>query len=164
MYTACMFLDIATGIFISLLAAYSFDTPLTYPLLALAIISALLPDIDIFWYGIKRLLGSEQHDHRSFTHYPLLYIPVIGLVYIFFGGMPAVVLALGVYLHLLHDTIGMGAGIAWLAPFSYRKYQLWPVTEGDGHWIRNYYLRPCLNAYIEYGALLAALVCLYLFW
>lgn len=156
-----MFMDIGFGILLSMGASQIFEVPLTPALLALGIISALLPDIDMLWFGINRLLGSRQHDHRSFTHYPLLYMPAIGAVYALFGGLIASVVAAGVALHLIHDTIGLGHGIAWLAPFSYRKYRILPVPPGDGRWIRNYYLRPNLIAYLEYGTLLFAIACLY---
>lgn len=158
-----MFMDIGFGILLSIGASRFFDVPLTPALLALGLISALLPDIDMLWFGINRLLGSRQQDHRSFTHYPLLYIPAIGALYALFGGLVASVVAAGAGLHLIHDTIGLGHGIAWLAPFSYRKYQILPVPPGDGRWIRNYYLRPNLIAYLEYGTLLVALACFYFY-
>jgi hypothetical protein len=158
-----MFMDIGFGILLSIGASLVFDAPLTPALLALGIISALLPDIDMLWFGIGRLLGSGRQDHRSFTHYPLLYIPAVGILYAFFGGLVASVVAAGVALHLIHDTTGLGWGIAWLAPFSYHKYRLLPVPAGDGRWIRNYYLRPGIIAYLEYGTLLIALCCLYLY-
>lgn len=158
-----MFFDIGVGIFISLFASSLFETPLTPTLLALGVASALLPDIDMLWFGINRLRGSRAQDHRSFTHYPLLYIPVALLLYFLFGGLVALVVALGVLTHLIHDTIGLGWGIAWLAPFSYHKYRLWPVASGDGRWIRTHYLRLGLVAYIEYGTLLVALTFLYLY-
>lgn len=158
-----MFMDIGFGILLSIGASQFFEVPLTPALLALGLMSALLPDIDMLWFCIGRLLGSKEADHRSFTHYPLLYIPVIGLLYALWGGLVASVAALGVLIHLAHDTIGLGWGIAWLAPFSYHKYRVLPVPAGDGRWIRAHYLRPGIVAYLEYGTLLAALCCLYLY-
>jgi hypothetical protein len=115
----------------------------------------------MLWFGIGRLLGSKKADHRSFTHYPLLWVPAVGALYALFGGLVASIVAAGVALHLIHDTVGLGWGIAWLAPFSYKKYRLLPVPAGDGRWIRAHYLRPGIIAYLEYGTLLAALACLY---
>jgi hypothetical protein len=156
-----MFMDIGFGILLSVGASWLSEAPLTPALLALGIGSALLPDIDMLWFGIGRLIGSRKADHRSFTHYPLLWVPAVGALYALFGGLVASIVAAGVALHLIHDTVGLGWGIAWLAPFSYKKYRLLPVPAGDGRWIRAHYLRPGIIAYLEYGTLLAALACLY---
>ena len=96
LYTCAMFMDIGIGILLSIGASDFFDVPLTPALLALGLASALLPDIDMLWFGINRLRGSRQQDHRSFTHYPLLYVPAIGALYALFGGLVASVAAAGV--------------------------------------------------------------------
>jgi hypothetical protein len=90
---------------------------------------------------------------------------------------------LGVLAHLIHDTIGLGWGVAWLWPLSERKIIFFPVarmkTYGwfmsftpeeelklsyDYHnpnWLRHYYLRPNPVAYIEYGTFIIALIVLF---
>jgi len=172
-------LDIAIGILLSLGAAEYFGVEATPWLVLLGIAAALLPDIDILTIP---LLGKWHH--RTHTHFPLVYVPLAVLAYLALDPLYATILVLGVFAHLVHDTFGIGWGIAWLWPFSGRKYLFFPADPGrkvdfgrmatwspeeepevqekygDNDWIRHYYFRPNTLAYIEYGTLLVALIIL----
>jgi hypothetical protein len=173
-------LDIGVGILLAIGMHEWFSMPLTPLLVAFGIGAALLPDIDV----ITMLYGPWKH--RGLTHYPLLYVPVCFIVFLIAPLPYALLLTLGVYAHFVHDTFGIGWGIAWLQPFSGRKFLLFPSggrTRALGTfatwlpeqevalrlqayeksklpWVTRYYFRPNLLAYIEYGVLSIALVTL----
>lgn len=139
----------------------------------------------MLWYMFGK--PSRKYDHRIYTHYPLVWIPVALLVWIIFGPVIATLLSACVLMHLVHDTIGLGWGIAWLAPFSQRKFRFLSPTGGknggweffrtwvtneeeqmeavqyDPHWVRNYYLRPHIIGITEYAIFLVGLAALYFY-
>jgi hypothetical protein len=167
-------LDIGVGILLALGVAEYFGSHASPWLVAFGIAAALLPDIDIITVP---LLGKWHH--RTHTHFPIVWVPICALAFFVLPPMYATLLTLGVYAHLIHDTFGIGWGIAWLWPFSGRKFLLFP-SDGrskqfgplatwtpeeepaivfryeDEHWVKRYYFRPNTLAYIEYGTLLIA--------
>lgn len=169
-------LDIGLGILLSLGVAEYFGVEATPLLIAFGIACALLPDIDVItlpfgtWY------------HRTFTHYPIIYLPLVVLAYIFLNPLYATIFTLAVYAHLIHDTFGIGWGVAWLWPFSERKFLFFPwegipskdkvfatwmpesepsleEKQKNTEWFKDYF-RPSKLAFIEYGVLLVALITL----
>ncbi len=174
-------LDIGLGIVLSLLTAHWFEIQATAGLIVFGIASILLPDIDII-----PALSRIHHDHRSFFHWPLIYIPLAVLVYLFLGPLYAMLFSLCIIAHFIHDSIGIGWGVAWLAPFSQRKilfpekdrraaygfFMTWlPEEEAamaveyhDPNWVRTWYLRPNLLACIEYTALIASIFALFVYY
>lgn len=182
LYDTAMPLDIGVGILLSIGVAEAFGVPLTPWLVVFGIASALLPDIDI-----GTLLWGKWK-HRTVTHFPLAYVLPAMLVYVLAGPVYGTLFALGVLAHFIHDTFGIGWGIAWGYPFSTRKFLFFPGKErepfmgrfaswlpeeepalraaeaampGSGeHWMKRYYFRPNLLAYIEYGTLIIALAAL----
>lgn len=174
-------LDIGVGILLSLGVAEYFGIEATPLLIAFGVACALLPDIDILTIP---LLGKWHH--RTHTHFPIVYIPLALFAFIFLPPIYATLFTLGVYAHLIHDTFGIGWGIAWLWPFSKRKYLFFPPKdhyESPSHiatwlpeeepalvssrhrnnWVYHYYFRPNTLAYIEYGVLVASLIILALY-
>ena len=151
-------LDIGVGILLSLGVAEYFGIEATPLLIAFGIACTLLPDIDILTIP----LFGKWH-HRTHTHYPIAYLPLVVLAFVFLDPAYAALFTLAVYAHLIHDTFGIGWGIAWLWPFSRRKFLFYAAREtipDDSNWVRHYYFRPNLLAYIEYGVLLVALIAL----
>ena len=172
-------LDIGFGILLTLLVTHLFNIQITGSLLLLGIAFALLPDIDV----VTMLWGKWKH--REITHYPIVYIPIVLLVYIFFGPLYATLLFVCVYAHLIHDTFGIGWGITWFWPFTHRRFLLLPESgrrkrygwfmtwlpveqkniieePSDMHWITKYYFRPSILGMIEYGVLGIAVIILLL--
>jgi hypothetical protein len=172
-------LDIGVGVLLALGVAEYFGIPASPWLIAFGIAAALLPDIDVL-----TILLTKRWHHRTYTHYPLLWLPMCALAFVLLPLPYATLLTLGVYAHLIHDTFGIGWwGIAWLWPFSRRRFLFFPEKErresvgviaswvpeeeppvSDAKaslgWIKHYYLRPNMLAYIEYGTLLIALAVL----
>lgn len=174
-----MFLDIAFGIFAAGSIGTIFNIDLTLSLCLIGVLFTLLPDIDVLWYS------TEKGDHRGFMHWPVLYIGMSLLLY-FYGNTPfASLFLITTLFHFVHDTFILGWGIAWLAPFSYRRYKLFP-DDGKGgflkeryvtwlpgeqkalqeklddkHWIRNWYGKVTVVSVLEYTSFLVALVYAY---
>lgn len=172
-------LDVGVGILLSIGVAEWFGVPLSPWLVLFGITAALLPDSDI----VTAAFGRWQH--RMVTHFPLVYVPFAIALFLLLGPAYGALFLLGIVAHFLHDTIGIGYGVAWLWPFSPRKYlfpdryrrqtlgwfvswmpeeeariQAAPRRPNAAHWLTDYYFRPNLGAYIEYGVLAASLAML----
>jgi hypothetical protein len=174
-------LDIASGIFLSLLTAEWFGVHVSAGFIFFGILSTLLPDIDMLSF-----LSRIGYDHRSFFHWPLMYIPIAIAVFFVCGTTYATLFSFCILAHFIHDSIGIGWGVGWLAPFSMRKilfpekgrrqeygwFMTWlPDEEGamavkyhDPHWIRTYYFRVNKIAIIEYGALILSIFILFVYY
>lgn len=176
-------LDIGVGIVLAVAASAWFHIPLSLFLILFSIGAALFPDIDI----VTKLFGEWKH--RGITHYPIVYVPISLLLFAFVPLPYALIFTVAVCAHLIHDTIGIGWGIAWLWPISGRKFLIFPdrarrrvlgtfVTwkgeddekvrnmhyEGASEdWVRDFYFRPNPIAYIEYGAFLLSILTLILY-
>ncbi|MBI4120492.1 MAG: metal-dependent hydrolase [Parcubacteria group bacterium] len=163
-----MFLDIGVGIILSMIFGRWLGVELTGGFVLAGIAFALLPDTDVFvelWQRRGKLGGRTQGFHRTITHYPLLYVPVVVLVWIIWGAVWATFLGAAVLAHFLHDSVGTGWGIKWLWPFSQNRYKFfagkdgrqsanfivsWAPEEwreaverhGDPDWFKHIYLRP----------------------
>lgn len=113
-------LDIGVGLLLGVLL--SSLTSYNYGLcLALGVSATLLPDLDYVWKALqtKRLPHSE---HRDGLHYPIIVIPVVGLLGWLINPYIGLIFALGTFSHFLHDSIGIGFGIKWLYPFKKNSY------------------------------------------
>jgi hypothetical protein len=158
-------LDVSIGIILAIIGAKIFHIALTWGLVLWAIGFALLPDIDVFPELIARrgrLGGKEISWHRELAHFPVVYIAPAILVFILAGPLWGFLFTLGVLLHLLHDSIGMGWGIKWAWPFNKNSYKFfsnkqndmarnflvhWTPAElpdvvreyGDPEWLKHYY-------------------------
>jgi hypothetical protein len=171
-----MFLDIAFGIFASYVTANFFDISITWQLICLGIFFNLLPDIDFLWKSNQKI------DHRGFMHYPLYYVIATVLILLSGSYLFAFLFFITTLFHFVHDTFVLGWGVAWLAPFSYRRYKLFPddgkgeflkekfltwlpedqeVLEkklDDKHWIQNWYCRFTIISFVEYTSFLIAVL------
>ena len=113
-------LDVGVGLLLGVLlhnlTGYNYGLSLS-----VGVISALLPDLDYVWKAIqtKRLPHSE---HRDGLHYPLIVVPVVGLLGFLINPAVGLVLALGTLSHFIHDSVGIGFGIKWLVPFKKNSY------------------------------------------
>ncbi len=171
-------LDIAIGIFISLFVTHAFSIHASALLVILGIGAALFPDLDNVIPQWRR----APYDHRNVLHWPLAYIPLSLVVFLVFGNMYGTLFSLGVLWHLVHDTVGIGWGVTWLAPFSMRKFMFpesgrrreygwfmtWlPDEEAamaakwhDPHWLRNWYFTPNWLVFTECVALVCSIIAL----
>ena len=182
-----MTLDIGLGILFSILVSKIFNIELTPQLIMIGAGFSLLPDLDVFVELAKRgrIGGRVQGHHRELTHFPLTFLIVAVLVYIYFGGVWFSLFSLTILAHFLHDSFGMGWGIQWLWPFTNSAYKFfsnkdgsfsknfivsWKPNElketikkyGDDHWLRNYYLKLHPIAIFEFLFLVFSLIVLYI--
>lgn len=179
-------LDIAIGILFGLGIPAAFGEPVSLVMVFIGVAFALLPDLDAVLEFIIRkgkVSGTSQTIHREWLHYPLTYIPLAVLIYLLAGPVWGVLFAACITAHFLHDSIGIGWGIKWLAPFTQNAYKLFVTdpdtsrfhviktwqpkelakvikTHGDPDWIRNIYLRPSPTLIIETLCLLAGVITL----
>lgn len=182
-----MFLDIAFGIMASLgIGGFFFET-VPYWYVILGVFFVLLPDVDgLVWLFIPSVRKKWHEIHRTYTGYPLLYIPLGIIIFVLFGKAIGLLFVFCIVFHHIHDTFFLGWGVMWLWPFSKRKWKFFPDRNGyitstpiiswlpneeekikqwsgghDDGWIKKYYMRPNLIAYLEYGAFIASCVYLY---
>jgi hypothetical protein len=181
-----MFLDIGIGILLSLFFGHIFGIGISWFWLFFAIVFVLFPDIDIIFYGIKKIFSKGNiYNHRSFTHYPIVYIPIALLIYFFLGPFYCTLFLCCICFHFIHDSFWLGWGIVWLWPFSTTRFKFFSDKDGkvssqvlmiwtkqeesqvfqkyhNPHWIRDFYFRPNIVAYIEYSIFIFSLIMLYL--
>lgn len=186
-----MFLDIGVGIILAILVSKFSGISLEASFVWSGIGFALLPDIDvlleIILFRDPKLLrgGFDSIFHREWFHFPLLYLPIAGVVYYFFGPALASLFILGEYAHFLHDSVGPGWGIKWLAPFSRNNYKFFSEKDGtvsrhffirwtplelaealkkyhNPYWFRDQYLRFNLQLVVELAVFVIALIILFL--
>jgi LexA-binding, inner membrane-associated putative hydrolase len=113
-------LDIGIGLILGVLL--SSLTALNYKLcLVIGIGACLLPDLDYVWKAIqtRRLPHSE---HRDGLHYPLIVVPITGLLGALINPYVGLIIGFGTLLHFIHDSVGIGFGIKWLFPFNKNSY------------------------------------------
>lgn len=93
---------------------------------AIAMFLAVLPDLDVLMQ--KAMEGKITGTHKNIMHYPLVIVPLVSLVAFLIFGFSwfwSLVAATALLVHYVHDTVEIGPGIAWLAPFNTKaKYRL----------------------------------------
>lgn len=176
-----MFMDIGMGILIALGVASVFGVAPTPEVVIFGVLFALLPDIDFFLTriaAIRKVIG----EHRSATHFPLVHLVVSMVMYIFFGKVFATLYFICTFYHLVHDTLFLGWGIKWLWPYSNKSLSIFHDKGGvitsevlvwgpeddrrirneyaSPNWVRDFYLRPGIIAFSEYGIFLAGFAAL----
>lgn len=165
-------LDISIGVFFSLAIARFVNHKVGIGEISFGVISALWLDLDSLSI-LKKGAGKWTHEHRDLLHLPLIVLPVVFIVgYVLLGGYYAMVLFLATFSHLIHDSSGIGWGIKWLYPFSFKNYKVfgrkfgkleliaqWTKEElkkdvgsnGDNDWLKNLYLSPSVILFVETG-------------
>jgi hypothetical protein len=105
----------------------------------------LLPDLDSLFALLlgKWSPGAEMLSHHSyFTHTPLVYLILSGLVWWAVGWKGSVMFLAVTMTHLLFDSWGTDDGIMWLWPLRTRQYSLFPMeAHAGGIYGLRFYLR-----------------------
>ncbi|MCV6593868.1 MAG: metal-dependent hydrolase [Silicimonas sp.] len=118
-------------------AARSFAPGLKWGM-PVALIAAILPDVDLLWFYL--IDDRSVHHHKYWFHIPLFWAlialatwpvarraGIVSLYCLFFGVL---------LLHMALDTIV--GGIAWLQPFSDHLITLVTVPAVQDHWVLNF--------------------------
>jgi len=185
-----MFLDFALGIFSVIFLGCLFDFNPGFWYFFAGCLMTLLPDSDFIFYLFKRRKDKDRkddHDHRDYIHYPLIYLPVGSLVFYLLGGKEwAALFLLCSFLHFLHDSIAVGWGVKWLYPFSKNNFAFfylysrkkkkglrkWVFSfdkenlsyyvgeHGDDNWIKNIYYKWHPIAIVEFLFFVLSLITL----
>jgi len=104
-------------------------------------IFSVLPDIDMIYLFIKsRRQNRVLSHHDFFTHWPIIYLPFL-LLLILHHNIYTIIMAFGVYSHLIMDTFASGKGIKWAFPLSRRYYNFFASkTAGKENtlWLKTY--------------------------
>ena len=183
-----MLLDIGVGILLAIWMNWVFGVQLSFWFVVFGAVLVLLPDVDFFIELLKHgsVGGREVREHRNITHFPIIYIPVVAVIFAVWGPAGAIFFGLAVFAHFVHDSAGIGWGIKWLWPFSRKAYKCFSEKDGafsrrllvawtpdelvevaakHGHpdWFRYIYLRPHPINVLESGFFLMSLVALYLY-
>ena len=111
--------------------------------LTAALVGAVLPDLDMFYFHFVDL--GRTHHHMFVSHWPLAWLavgaPVIALLhYMHAIAQRNIAIALfgAVMLHLCLDSIA--APIFWLMPIMEGRVKLVSVPANYSHWIISYLL------------------------
>jgi hypothetical protein len=113
-------LDIGVGLLLGILL--SGLTTINYGLcLGIGVFASLLPDLDFIWQYIKFKVVPRT-SHRDSLHYPVLFVPTVGIVGWLIQPYIGLIFALGALIHFMHDSIGVGFGVKWLFPVKKNSY------------------------------------------
>lgn len=139
---------------------------------------SLFPDLD----AIGQFIGkkSVNAEHRTHLHTPLIVISgwLVFFALLSFLWSPAFVWwallsALCLIAHSLHDSIGSGGGVRWAWPFSNEYYQLfsirerrlfsvWKPTEWEYYgledWLERFFLKPTVESVTGVIAVVTAVI------
>jgi membrane-bound metal-dependent hydrolase YbcI (DUF457 family) len=124
---------VAAGFLTAVVAVKIFKPELVlteiYQLYAWGMLFGFIPDLDEFWFFFKTkgfLVSpkSDQHHRKFFTHTPVTWLVLGGLVYWLapneYWKLVGVILVLGTWSHFFLDSIEYG--IMWLWPFKNELY------------------------------------------
>jgi len=137
---------------ISILAGIHADPQVVYTLGA---VSALIPDIDIVYYG----LGVNHH--QSLLHKPFVWFTGLLFVALYFIIMHETILlsyviifSLGVLSHFLLDMGNYTEGVRWLWPISRKSFHLFPLAKQAKQWKKRFTIFTHHPAFLFEGTIL----------
>ncbi len=139
-----MLLDIGLGILIPIMLSKIFGSELTDSFLAFGILFSLLPDIDFIIHKLflPKTSSLKDYRHREILHFPILYI-ITGAIIVFIVKKDLVLLFIICSLfHFIHDSIGIGWGVQWFAPFNRNYYQFLYTANKNLDWSLVYKYKP----------------------
>lgn len=145
------------------------------------VLFAPLPDFDALF---QKFRGQEiDSKHRDIAHQPILLVIPAFIIISLFSKFWALLVSLCFLAHYFNDSITVGWGIKWLAPFSSNQYQfftrnaqwrivlvrVWTPNElariqpmPMKEWLQTYYLKPTLESVSGALTLLAAVLIIFL--
>jgi len=183
-----MLLDIGLGIIWGILFDSASQAHSLGVFLSVGIASALAPDMDFIYHLATGGTMKDDHRHREVFHKP--YFLILGWLIIAAVTDPTLawLFAAGAAGHFIHDSVGIGWGVQWLAPFKNDHYTflyrvhtadkpappkkllyVWPNQDidklnkryGDDNWFANTYLKWHPFAIFELAVFILALAALF---
>lgn len=148
-----------------------FKEPFTPAALGIIVFLSILPDLDssLAFLFKKWKPGQEKLNHHDyFTHTPLFYILLTGVVWIWLGKELGGLFLSITITHLLLDSWATDDGIKWFWPISNKKYSLFPsdLHEGGLYGVKYYvrYLRKYQVSIPEVVLFVGGLLLVFLWW
>jgi len=113
--------------------------PLT--MYAVALLFSNIPDIDVFFFGIRRTIRENlNHRIQSFLHFPLFWLVIMILFELLTPQRiqqqvrPYEIVALfSLGVHFLMDTFGYHRGICWFGPFVKKQFSITRLVTEPKH-------------------------------
>ena len=108
--------------------------------------SSMLPDLDYFvalWEKKRHPERTVAH-HSYITHVPVVYVPVVLVVWALGGAGNAAWTAYGILSHFIMDTFIAADGVRWLYPWK-KKFFCWTTWTYNAHgkeWLIQYRALP----------------------
>jgi hypothetical protein len=93
-----------------------------------------LPDLDFVFSKLfmgRKYDNNFQH-HKWFTHWPIIYSPLLILLFIF-PSLELFLVCFGIFSHFGMDTFLAGDGIMWFYPFSKKFFNFFAKNIKDHH-------------------------------
>lgn len=123
-----------------------------------ALLGAFAPDLDMLYFHLVD--GGQQHHHRYWSHWPVVWFSLLALAVLAWSRAPqvrwpalAVLFSLNGCVHLMLDSVV--GDIWWLAPWVDQPFALATVTARYSPWWLNFILHP--SFLLELGLLASAL-------
>lgn len=179
--------DFANGVFAVVFASWLLGAEVMWWHFLVGFVCALLPDLDALpevlahgQVGKKQEGSTLAANHRTYLHYPVIYLAVGLLVFPWYPYWGTIFL-LGTLLHFVRDMLGTGWGVKALWPMSNKNYRFFSqgnddfqataaLTDeetsefaeehGNSDWLEDTYLRLTWISGIEYALFLGAIMLL----
>lgn len=179
-----MLLDIGIGIIWGILFDSLSDAHSLATFVSFGVFAALAPDMDFIYHLLSGGTMKDDHRHREVFHKPYFLAAGWLVISLVADASLAWLFVVGALGHFVHDSIGIGWGVQWLAPlksdhytFFYRvhtadkpappkrRLYVWPNKDidelnrryGDEQWFKNTYLKWHPFAVFELAVFLLAL-------
>lgn len=162
------------GAFLTAKAVSQISPQLDNPyFLLLSTFFGTFPDFDFFYifYKTKKILASNDHEHRKFvTHSPLVYLVASVFIFVAFPHISWITIAflIGTLTHFILDSF-TAEGIPWLWPFTDKNFAfakkliVYDINEQNffKHWfgvIKTYYFRTRLAKFEMVLIIIASII------
>jgi hypothetical protein len=114
---------------------FVFKEEITPSVLLVGAFLGLLPDLDtVFALALGKWSPGAQmlSHHRYFTHTPLFYLIISGVLWFVLDWKWAILFLLVTWTHLLMDSWSTDDGIMWLWPLNTSQYSFFPIDAHAG--------------------------------
>jgi hypothetical protein len=136
MFSMTTFAHVGGGIVVAAAVQhFVFREEITASTIVVGALIGLMPDLDSIFallFGKWSLGAGQLSHHQYFTHTPLFFLVLLGLLWLAAGWKWAVMFGAVTLTHLLFDSWSTDDGIMWLWPFRSQQYSLFPIGIHSG--------------------------------